>query len=359
MRGIVSHGRRDFRIETCPDPQPGAGEVLLRPLFNGLCFTDKHLFDGHLERAVGIVIGHEFSAEIVGLGSGVEPWRVGDLVSVDPRIRCGQCLACRAGLETLCTTGGFLGVRGADGGLAELCVAPAYGLYRLPDTVSPLQAACVEAACCATRAVRSGAIAPGDNLVLLGLDDYNLYVAQWLKDRGGTLIGIDPAPVRREAALAFGATASLDPASDDLVGAVRAAMPHGADVVVIALEDYVSASLDYLALGHRLARLQGTVILIRAYGSAPFARIQPSSAWMKELTIRHFGNFFGNEPARGGRDRGDWQVTLDTIASGVLVAPPPSTQVVGFSSLKHASDVAGIFDGMPGGAAKVVVDMSA
>lgn len=358
MRAIVSHGRRDFRVETCPDPQPGMGEVLLRPLFNGLCFTDKHLFDGHVERATGIVIGHEFSAEIVGRGDDVEGWRVGDLVSVDPRIRCGQCLACRAGLETLCANGRFLGVRGANGGLADLCVAPAYGLYRLPDTVSAQQAACVEAACCATRAVRSGAIVPGDNVVLLGLDDYNLYVAQWLKGRGGTVIGIDPAPVRREAALAFGATATLDPAGDDLVRAVRAAMPHGADVVVIALEDYVAASLDYLALGHRLARLQGTIVLMRAYGSAPFARIQPSSAWMKELTIRHFGNFFGNEPARGGRDRGDWQVTLDAIASTVLAAPPPLTQIIGFSSLKRATDLAEIFDGMPSSASKIAVDMS-
>lgn len=358
MRAVVSHGRKDFRIETRADPHPGTGEVLLRPLFNGLCFTDKHLFDGHVERAADIVIGHEFSAEIVALGDGVDVWRPGDRVSVDPRIRCGTCLACRAGLETLCPDGGFLGVRGADGGLADLCVAPAYGLYRLPEAVSPLQAACVEAACCATRALRSGAIVPGDNVVLLGLDDYNLFVAQWLKAQGGLVIGVDGAAVRREAARGFGAVTCLDPSGDNIVRAVRAAMPFGADVVVVALEDFAPAATDYLALAHRLARVQGTVILIRAYGAEPFARIQPSAAWLKELTIRHFGNFFGNEPARGGRDRGDWQVTLDAIGRGILAAPPPQTELVPFSALKTAGDIGALFDGLPGSAAKIVVDMA-
>lgn len=359
MRAIVSHGKQDFRIESRSAPRPGRGEVLLRPLFNGLCFTDKHLFDGHVERADNIVIGHEFSAEIVAIGEAVTGWNKGDRVSVDPRTRCGACLACRAGLETLCADGGFLGVRGADGGLADLCIAPAYSLYRLPDGVSPLQAACVEAACCATRAVRSGAIVPGDNVVLLGLDDYNLFVAQWLKDRGGVVLGIDPAPMRRDTARRFGAAACLDPARDDLVRAVRATMPFGADVVVVALEDYVPAALDYLALAHRLARIQGTVILIRAYGSAPFARVEPATAWLKELTIRHFGNFFGNEPARGGRDRGDWQVTLDAMARGVLAAPPPQTEVIPFSALKTAKDIGPLFDRLPASAAKIVIDMTA
>lgn len=358
MRAVVNRGPGNFPIEDRPEPRPNTGEVLLRPLFNGLCFTDKHLFDGHVERAEGIVIGHEFSAEVAGLGAGVEGWALGDLVSIDPRTRCDECLPCRAGLETLCAKGGFLGVRDADGGLADLCVAPSYALYRLPRGVSPLQAACVEAACCATRTVRSGAINPGDNVVLLGLDDYNLYVAQWLSRRGGTVIGIDPVPVRRQAAVEFGATTCLNPLNEDPVRAVRSAMPHGADVVVIALEDYVPSSLDYLALGHRLARIQGTIVLIRAYGSAPFARIQPSSAWLKELTVRHFGNFFGNEPARGGRDRGDWQVTLDAISRGVLAAPPPYSEVVGFSDMRTTGDIADLFNGLPGSASKIVIDMN-
>jgi threonine dehydrogenase-like Zn-dependent dehydrogenase len=359
MRAIVSHGPRAFRIDERPVPAPAVGEVLLRPLFNGLCFTDKHLFDGHVERADGIAIGHEFSAEIVGLGDGVQDWAKGALVSVDPRLRCGDCLPCRAGLEMLCKQGRFLGVYGADGGLAGYCVVPVYCLYPLPVEVTPLQAACAEAACCATRAVRSGALVAGDNVVLLGLEDYNLYIAQWLKAQGGIVVAVDPNPLRREAALGFGATTCLDPASDDVPRALKAIMPFGADAVVVSMEDYVPEASDYVALAHRIARIQGNVIMLRAYGSAPFAQTQPGVPWLKELTIRHFGNFFGNEPARGGRARGDWQVTLDAMARGVLAAPPPQAQVVPFADLKSAGDIAALFDSLPGGASKIIVDMAA
>lgn len=340
-------------------PVPEAGQVLLRPLFNGICFTDKHVFDGHVPRAGGLILGHEFSAEIVGLGQGVGGWVTGDRVSVDPRIRCGDCLACRAGLEMQCRDGRFLGVSGADGGLAEFVVVPEYALYRLPDTIPPLHAACVEAACCATRAVRSGVVAIGDNVVLLGLEDYNLYVAQWLKGQGGKVIAVDPDPGRRAAALRFGASLAIDPASETIVRDIRAEMPAGADVAMVAMEDYVPAAANYIALAHRLARLQGQIVMMRAYGSQGFAQIEPSVAWLKELTIRHFGNFFGNEPVRGGRARGDWQVTLDAMARGAIAAPPPDTRVIGFSALTDVANVSSMFDGMPGNASKIIVDMGA
>lgn len=358
MRALVDRGPGKFVIEDRPEPVAGDGMVLVRPLFNGICFTDKHVFDGNVARAGGIVLGHEFSAEVMAVGAGVADWRPGDLVSVEPRIRCGACLACRAGLEMLCTSGRFIGVYGADGGLAERCVVPAYALYRLPDGCSPLQAACVEAACCATRVARSGTIVAGDNVVLLGLEDYNLYLAEWLKGQGATVIAVDPAAVRRTAALASGAALALDPAADDLMATIRRRMPFGADAVVVAMEDYVPDATGYLALAHRLARIQGQVVVMRSYGSAAYAEVDPKTPWLKELTVRYFGNFFGNEPARGGRDRGDWQVTLDAIARGVLAAPPPRTRVLPFSDLRDADAVAAMMADLPGGASKLIVDMT-
>jgi len=359
MRAIVAQGRGRFAMEERPVPDVAPGHVLLRPLFNGICFTDKHVFDGHVARSAGLILGHEFSAEVVGCAPDISDWQIGERVSVDPRIRCGECLACRAGLEMQCRDGGFIGVRGADGGLAEFVAVPGYALYRLPDSVAPLHAACVEAACCATRVVRSGVVAIGDNVVLLGLEDYNLYVAQWLKGQGGTVVAVDPDPARRATALRFGATIALDPESETLVRDVRIVMPAGADVVMVAMEDYVPAAAGYVAMAHRIARSQGQIVMMRAYGSQGFAAVEPSVAWLKELTIRHFGNFFGNEPARGGRPRGDWQVTLDAMARGAIAAPPPNTSIVEFSRLADDAEVRALFAGMPRSASKIIVDMNA
>jgi threonine dehydrogenase-like Zn-dependent dehydrogenase len=358
MRALVCHGPRDFRLEQRPVPVPVAGEVLLRPLFNGICFTDKHVYEGHVARAPGRVIGHEFSARIEALGPGVGDWRTGELVCVEPRLRCGQCLPCRAGLETLCAEGGFIGVDGGDGGLAEFVAVPSYSLYRLPQGCSPLQASCVEAACCATRAVRSGCIVFGDNVVLLGIEDYNLYIAQWLRGAGTTVVAVDPLEHRRSAALQFGAQHAIDPLQGHVASAIRAIMPLGADVVVVALEDYLPAAEQYVALAHRIARIQGRIIMLRAYGSASFAKVQSSHAWLKELTIHHFGNFFGNEPARGGRARGDWQVTLEAMARGTLAAPPAGTVVRSFASLRGHVDIESLFGALPGQASKLIVDMT-
>ncbi len=359
MRGLVDRGAGVFRMEQVTEPTLGAGEVLVRPLFNGICFTDKHLFDGHVTRPSGLVLGHEFSAEVVAVGEGVGSVALGALVSVEPRLRCGECLACQAGLEMLCSSGRFLGVYGAHGGLAERCAVPAYCVYPLPRHCSALQAACAEAACCATRVARSGAVLPGDNVVLLGLEDYNLYLAQWLKGQGAVVIGVDPVAVRREAALEFGATLVLDPSAEHWIDDARARMPFGADTVSVAMEDYLEQSSDYLRQAHRLARPQGQIVVMRSYGSSAYAKVDPKVPWLKELTIRYFGNFFGNEPARGGRSRGDWQVTLDAIASGALQAPPPRAQLVPFSALEDRGAVIQMMESIPSGSSKVIVDMSA
>jgi (R,R)-butanediol dehydrogenase/meso-butanediol dehydrogenase/diacetyl reductase len=304
-------------------------------------------------------LGHEFSAEVLEVGAGVAEFAPGDLVSIEPRLRCGECLACRAGLEMLCSSGRFLGVYGAHGGLAERCVVAAYCVYPLPHHCSPLQAACAEAACCATRVARSGAVLPGDNVVLLGLEDYNLFLAQWLKGQGAVVIGVDPVAVRRDAALGFGASAVLDPSAAAWTEDIRKRMPFGADMISVAMEDYLDETCDYLRQAHRLARPQGQVVVMRNYGSAAYARIDPKVPWLKELTVRYFGNFFGNEPARGGRSRGDWKVTLDAIASGTLAAPPPLAQIVPFSTLEDAAAVAAMMQSIPSGASKIIVDMTA
>jgi (R,R)-butanediol dehydrogenase/meso-butanediol dehydrogenase/diacetyl reductase len=120
------------------------------------------------------------------------------------------------------------------------------------------------------------------------------------------------------------------------------------------MEDYVDASSGYLKLAFKLCRVQGTVVVLRAYGREPYAQIAPEVPLMKEITVRHFGAFFGEEPIRGGRARGDWAAALGALDRGAAGAIP-GTVVVDFDDLSGPRAVEELMQLLPDGATKVLV----
>ena len=105
MRAVFYQGAQTFTPGTAPIPTAAAGEALLRVLRVGICGTDLHIFQGHLDNRVprGGIIGHETFAE-VARGAGGDGVRAGDRVVVEPVRSCGTCRACRIGATTSVTT---------------------------------------------------------------------------------------------------------------------------------------------------------------------------------------------------------------------------------------------------------------
>ena len=106
------------------DPEPGAGEVLVRVIACGVCRTDLHVVDGELAGPkLPLVLGHQVVGEVVGLGPGAARWSAGDRLGI-PWLAwaCGKCRYCRSGRENLCERALFTGYT-RDGGYAELTVA--------------------------------------------------------------------------------------------------------------------------------------------------------------------------------------------------------------------------------------------
>ena len=71
MRAAVLFGPQDMRVVTCPVPQPGIGEVLVRVAMCGICGTDLKIYDGHFPLTVPygqFTPGHEWTGTIVALG---------------------------------------------------------------------------------------------------------------------------------------------------------------------------------------------------------------------------------------------------------------------------------------------------
>jgi (R,R)-butanediol dehydrogenase/meso-butanediol dehydrogenase/diacetyl reductase len=90
-------------LETLPDPEPGPEDLVIKVHRCGICGTDLHLTSGHRwDFPAGTVAGHEYSGEIVGIGSNVSGFKTGELITALPSTGCGHCEACYRGNLTLC-----------------------------------------------------------------------------------------------------------------------------------------------------------------------------------------------------------------------------------------------------------------
>src|SRR5215472_17176296 len=153
VQAVRWHARSDVRAEVVPPPPPpGPGEVQLRVSWCGICGTDLEEWqDGPLFIPVGaphpvtgarapLVLGHEFAGVVTAAGEGVTEPAPGQRVAVDTIVYCGTCHWCRRGEVIRCPSLGALGLH-ADGGLAELCNAPARMCLPVPDSVADDEAA--------------------------------------------------------------------------------------------------------------------------------------------------------------------------------------------------------------------------
>ncbi len=104
MKAICWMGKRKVQVEEVPDPKIlNSNDAILKITSTAICGSDLHLFNGFvptMER--GDILGHEFMGEVVEVGPNVRNLRVGDRVVVPFPIACGACLACQAGMFSVC-----------------------------------------------------------------------------------------------------------------------------------------------------------------------------------------------------------------------------------------------------------------
>ena len=120
-------------LQDIPEPTIGINDVLIRVLRTGICGTDIHIFDwdewARQTIPVPMTIGHEFVGEIVGVGSNVNDFHPGELVSGEGHVVCGRCRHCLAGARHLCTHKSGVGVN-RPGCFAELIALPMTNVWR-------------------------------------------------------------------------------------------------------------------------------------------------------------------------------------------------------------------------------------
>ena len=133
MKALVkSKAEPGLWLEDVPEPEYGINDVLIRVLRTGICGTDVHIYrwDAWAQRTIPVplVIGHEFVGEIVAVGSNVNDFHPGDLVSGEGHVVCGRCRNCLAGRRHLCAHTQGVGVNRA-GAFAELIALPMTNIW--------------------------------------------------------------------------------------------------------------------------------------------------------------------------------------------------------------------------------------
>lgn len=311
MKALLLSAPSRLEVVTAPDPQPSAGEVIVRVKACGICGSDIHGWDGSTgRRRPPLIMGHEASGEIAVLGEGVNDWRVGDRVTFDSTIYCGQCGPCRSGQVNLCESRRVLGVAPVeyrqDGAFAEFVKVPTRILYRLPDTLSFAQAAMVEPVSIAIHAIQRVKIRPADTAVVVGSGMIGLFVIQALRWAGARrIIAVDLEPKRLALARELGATETIQ--SD------RVDVP----AEVARLTGGIGADLAFEVVGIS-PTLQLAIHCLRKGGSAVLVgNLAPKTDFPLQAVVTRELSLFGTCSSAG-----EYPLCLELISSGAIRVDP-------------------------------------
>jgi L-iditol 2-dehydrogenase len=214
MQALLLTKYRQLEITDFPRPTVGPHEVLIRVGACGICGSDVHGYDGSTGRRIPpLIMGHEAAGVIEDVGSAVDPSRIGQAVTFDSTIFCGECDSCRRGKVNLCTNRRVLGVSCDEycqhGAFAEFVTVPEHILHALPSGMPFEHAAFIEPVSVAVHAVHrlAGSDLANKSAAVIGAGMIGLLVIQALRHAGcSQIIAIDVDDNRLQLASELGAT---------------------------------------------------------------------------------------------------------------------------------------------------------
>ena len=177
-------GPHTIQIREVPVPQINPGQVLVAMKRVGVCGSDIHVFHGqHPYVTYPLTQGHEVSGEIVALGEGVTGLAVGQKVTIEPQVTCGQCHPCRHGKYNLCENLKVMGFQ-TIGAASEYFAVDAQKITPLPDSMTFEEGAMIEPLAVTVHAVKRVGDVSGKKVAVLGAGPIGILLVQTLKAFG-------------------------------------------------------------------------------------------------------------------------------------------------------------------------------
>jgi threonine 3-dehydrogenase len=253
MKALVkSKAEPGLWLEDIPKPTIGINDVLIRVRYTGICGTDVHIFqwDDWAKKTIPVpmAIGHEFVGEIVEIGSNVNDFYPGDIVSGEGHVVCGRCRNCLAGRRHLCAHTLGVGVN-RPGAFAEFIALPMTNIWRHDPKIDQEVAAIFDPFGNAVHTALSFPVL-GEDVLITGAGPIGIMAIPVVRHAGARHVVItDMNPFRLELARRMGATLAADPMKTPIAEIQKQlGMQEGFDV---GLE----MSGNALALGDMIANM--------------------------------------------------------------------------------------------------------
>ncbi|HCG62356.1 MAG TPA: alcohol dehydrogenase [Sphaerochaeta sp.] len=255
-----------IEFENIPVPKPKAGQLVVKMLRIGVCGSDIHVNHGmHPYTSYPVTQGHEVSAVVHEIGPDVSGFAVGDLVTIQPQVVCGECYPCTHGEYHICDSLKVMGFQ-TTGMASEFFLTDAQRVLKLPAGMTPDEGAMVEPVAVACHALGRVPTLEGLNVLVLGAGPIGNLVAQSAKGFGSKSVMISDISDQR-----------LDKASD--VGIDFTINPMKKSVGDALVEKFGSSKADVIfeCVGAQAtidtavsnARKGTTIVIVGVFGERP------------------------------------------------------------------------------------------
>jgi len=263
MKAVVMTGVRKLVWEERDIPVPEKGELLIKLEYVGVCGSDLHFYsEGRLANWIPkepLVLGHEPAGIVAEIGAGVENFQIGDKVTLEPGVPCGECEECRNGLYNLCKKMKFMAIPGErDGVFSEYCTHAASMTYKLPDTVGTLEGCLIEPLAVGMHACELSNAKIGESAVVLGCGCIGLVTIMSLRARGiREIYAVDVMDKRLAKAKEVGAVKTINSKKENVEKFIKSLPDSGVNQVYECAGNRGTTSLSA-----KLIRRGGKVTLV-------------------------------------------------------------------------------------------------
>jgi threonine 3-dehydrogenase len=216
---VKSKSEKGLWLEEIPTPEIGINDVLIRVRYTGICGTDLHIYEwddwAKATIPVPMAIGHEFCGEIVAVGSNVNDFHAGEIVSGEGHVVCGRCRNCLAGRRHLCAHTRGVGVN-RPGAFAEFIALPMSNIWRHHSDVNQEVAAIFDPFGNAVHTALSFPVL-GEDVLITGAGPIGIMAAAVARHAAARHVVItDVNEARLELARKMGVTLAVNPSKTTL-----------------------------------------------------------------------------------------------------------------------------------------------